>query len=262
MNTYVLGDLHGAHRAFKQVLERSNFNKDSDRLIFLGDVCDGWSEVYECVEELLSIKNLVVIRGNHDEWFNQYITTGTHPAHWTHGGTETLRSYAKHSEREVTVRIKLGGTFTDLTKWDIPDTHVRFFNDALPYFIDNTNVFVHGGFNRHFTIDDQQVSDIFWWDRDLWLQALSANTIADNRYSNLRFKDKWINKVFIGHTPTINWKDTNKKCIDVPMFADKVINVDTGAGFWGKLTLMNVDTLQYFQSDLVKDMYPEELGRN
>ena len=46
------------------------------------------------------------------------------------------------------------------------------------------------------------------------------------------------------------------------MFADKIVNVDTGAAFVGKLTLMNVDTLEYWQSDTVKDLYPNEKGRN
>lgn len=43
-NTYVMGDIHGAHKAFIQCLERSNFDYDNDILIQLGDVADGWSE--------------------------------------------------------------------------------------------------------------------------------------------------------------------------------------------------------------------------
>ena len=51
------------------------------------------------------------------------------------------------------------------------------------------------------------------------------------------------------------WKTT-------PMFADKVINIDTGAAFNGKLTIMNAETLEYWQSDTVQELYPNEKGRN
>jgi serine/threonine protein phosphatase 1 len=262
MNTYVLGDIHGAHRALKQVLERSNFDKEVDRLIFLGDVCDGWSEVYKCVEELLTIRNIVFVRGNHDDWFIQYINTGEHPSNWSAGGINTLRSYANNAERDVEVRIKMYDVFTDLTKSDISERHIDFFNNSVPYYILDNKIFVHGGFNRHYKIAEQPMSDIFWWDRDLFLQAMSTDSISNKQYNTLRFKDKWIDKVFIGHTPTINWDNSNGMPIDVPILTSKVINVDTGAGFSGKLTLMNIDTLQYYQSDTVKLLYPNELGRN
>ena len=59
-----MGDSHGAYKAFLQVMERSGFDYENDRLICLGDVSDGWPEVPELVEELLKIKNLVWVRGN------------------------------------------------------------------------------------------------------------------------------------------------------------------------------------------------------
>ena len=108
----------------------------------------------------------------------------------------------------------------------------------------------------------------------MFLQALSVGTISNEKYNALRFKDSFINKIFIGHTPTTNWKEketiSNAGIIlsqkgqpkTIPMFADKIVNVDTGAAFVGKLTLMNVDTLEYWQSDTVKDLYPNEKGRN
>ena len=58
------------HEALVQCLERSGFDKEKDRLISLGDIADGWTETAECFEELLTIKNLVVVRGNHDQWLN------------------------------------------------------------------------------------------------------------------------------------------------------------------------------------------------
>jgi serine/threonine protein phosphatase 1 len=41
-----------------------------------------------------------------------------------------------------------------------------------------------------------------------------------------------------------------------------VWNIDTGAAFTGKLTIMDIDTRQFWQSDPVKNLYPGETGRN
>ena len=42
--TFVIGDIHGAHKALVQVLKRAKFSYLSDTLIVLGDTCDGWYE--------------------------------------------------------------------------------------------------------------------------------------------------------------------------------------------------------------------------
>jgi serine/threonine protein phosphatase 1 len=39
------------------------------------------------------------------------------------------------------------------------------------------------------------------------------------------------------------------------MHADIIYNIDTGAGSRGRLTIMDVDTHEYWQSDPVNDIY-------
>ncbi len=41
MKKFVVGDIHGGAKAFKQVLEKSEFDYENDLLISLGDICDG-----------------------------------------------------------------------------------------------------------------------------------------------------------------------------------------------------------------------------
>jgi len=38
--------------------------------------------------------------------------------------------------------------------------------------------------------------------------------------------------------------------------------MDTGAGWEGVLSMMNIDTKELFQSDLVADLYPGVRGRH
>lgn len=231
MKTFVMGDIHGAYKALVQCLERSEFDKENDTLIQLGDIVDGYSESFECVEELLTIKNLISIKGNHDQWFNQYLETGKHPVNWTHGGWSTRSSY---SNREI------------------PLSHKEFFAKQLLYYKDKqNNIFVHGGFNRLETLRENEFTPhVFYWDRDLWQEVLSAESI--NKTINIVEPH---NEIFLGHTNTMIWgKDT-------PMKAKTVWNLDTNAGWGDKLTIMNVETKEFFQSDKIIKLYPNDKGR-
>lgn len=251
--TFVIGDIHGAHIPLKQCLERSGFDKENDLLITLGDICDGWPYVYECVEELLTIKNRIDIKGNHDDWFWRWINTGIHPDGWRQGGRGTYLSYIRAKWGENAIN---GGLNTD----NIPDPHQLFFARQLLYYKDDKKrVFVHGGFDRRETLKAQKSYNQvkFYWDRELIEEAIQAK----NNDEKLVFKEK-VSEVFLGHTQT-NYLLSHiengviRKISDLssPIFADIVINLDTGAGSTGRLTIMDVDTKQYWQSDMVKDIY-------
>jgi serine/threonine protein phosphatase 1 len=46
------------------------------------------------------------------------------------------------------------------------------------------------------------------------------------------------------------------------MNAQNIWNIDTGAAFYGKLSCMDINTKEVFQSDPVQTFYPDEKGRN
>lgn len=262
MKTWVVGDVHGAAKALKQVLERAPISK-GDKIIFLGDMCDGWSETFEVIEICLELSKeyeCIFIRGNHDDEFVNWINTGVHRWFWEQGASATAISYIRHADRTCTMAENYTGFVTNLTTFDLPISHVDFFRGQHFYYIDdNKNCFVHGGFNRHMEFKGQS-SRVYFWDRDLWNAALGYESMIDDDglYGKLKnrfkMKDDFEN-VFIGHTATVNWG------LDTPMKAANIWNLDTGAGFKGKLTIMNVDTKEYFQSDNVQDLYPDEKGR-
>jgi serine/threonine protein phosphatase 1 len=41
-----------------------------------------------------------------------------------------------------------------------------------------------------------------------------------------------------------------------------VWNIDTGAAFYGPLTILDVDSKEYWQSEPLPQLYPNEKGRN
>lgn len=261
MKTFVLGDIHGAHKALVQCLERCGFDKEQDLLITLGDICDGWPYVYECVEELLTIKNridIIDIIGNHDEWFTQWLLTGIHAdpcGPWAQGGRGTARSYLRQIDKEHLFERSFSGRgyTTALNAGDIPDTHRQFFEKQILYYIDEKMAacFVHAGFYRGKAISytASMAPAVLYWDRELWKKALNCKGTQKIKTAD----GFWV--IFIGHTTCYKLNEGR------PVNAGGVWNLDTGAGWEGKLTIMNVDTKDFWQSDLVEELYPEDTSR-
>jgi len=282
MRTFVIGDIHGAYKALVQCLERSNFDRHRDRLITLGDICDGWAHVKECVDELLTIDNRIDIIGNHDEWFHRWLKTGVHPdpqGAWKQGGSGTVESYAEAIGRAQQERWDFDDEgeravfkySLTLNPGDIPDEHRRFFmQQQLHYHDEERNYFfVHAGFDRWKSIEDCRHDDPsdFYWNRDLWKQAMNCRPGI-----KLQSVDDF-DTIFIGHTATTCYRTKdiltqggiiipNGQLITTPIYSGNVYNIDTGAGSKGKLTIMDVDTKEFWQSDLVSTLYPHEKGRH
>jgi serine/threonine protein phosphatase 1 len=226
MRTFVLGDIHGGHRALTQCLERCDFSYAEDRLIFLGDATDGWSESPQVLEELLQIENFVYILGNHDNWFINWLSAGWEPYIWlSQGGESTIESY-RHPE------------------WvERRPAHLELLQSAVLCFVDDEDrLFVHGGFDRRASLDYQK-KDYIIRDRQVF-------------YSTAGVRD--FKEVYIGHTPTTTVDR------DYPLnfgSSDNVWRLDTGAGWHGRLSIMEVETRKFWQSDPVGDLYPDEEGR-
>ena len=247
-----MGDIHGAHKAFLQCMGRSSFDYENDLLIQLGDIADGYPEVYECIEELLKLKNLIAIKDNHDDWFDSFIKTDLHPNQWNMGGKGTLISYLKHSDKNGKL-LAVGSSYkTSLVSNDVPQTHKDFFNSQQLYHIDEQDrCFVHGGFNRHLPFGKQKKEN-FYWDRTLWAECLQIHTYNKNTRLPEDFFDAVdFEEIYIGHTPTTKWGT------DKPLRALNILNLDTGAGHGGRLTIMDIETKKYWQSDPSLELYTE-----
>ena len=241
MRTLAIGDIHGGLKGLIQLLERAIVT-DKDKLVFLGDYVDGWSESAQVIQYLVGLsKNIdcVFIKGNHDVWCEQWLASGFKNDVWIqHGGKESVESY-KH--------------FTDAEK----KVHLDFF-EAMPlYHIDTKNrLFVHAGFTSMHGVEREFNVQSFYFDRTLWEMALTMDRRIEKNSEIYPNRLKHYSEIYIGHTPTINFKE------DVPMNAINIWNVDTGAAFTGKLSAIDTDTKEVFQSDTLKNLYPNESGRN
>ena len=239
--TLVIGDIHGGLKALVQVLERVGVTTD-DTLIFLGDYVDGWSESAQVIQYLIELSDkqeCIFIKGNHDIWCEDNLRTGEAGKTWLfHGGALTYENYL-------------------LLNDDVRRDHLNFFERMKLYHVDENNrLFIHAGFTSMKGPEQEFYQSNYNWDRTLWEMALVMDKKVQ-KHSNLYPKRlKLYNEIYIGHTPTLNYD------IETPMQAINVWNIDTGAAFTGKLTILDIDTKEFWQSDPLPKLYPNEKGRN
>lgn len=222
---FVIGDIHGAYRALKQCLDRAGFDYAKDHLICLGDVCDGWPETREAIDELLQIKNLIFILGNHDALALEWMQTQLPVPGWRkQGGAATMKSYVD----------------------GVPKNHIELLANAAYYYLHRNKLFVHAGIKVDMPIAEQD-SDILLWDREL------SKTVLHAHFNRLEGKLTQYDEIYIGHTPVPT---------QMPLHQYEVWMMDTGAGWSGVLTMMDVDTKEIITSDSVPSLYPGVEGRN
>lgn len=241
MRTFAIGDIHGGLQGLIQLLNKIKL-QDGDNLIFVGDYVDGWSESAQVIQFLIELSQkfeCIFIKGNHDVWCEDWLRDGTVNSIWyMHGGKETIESYQGFSAENKEV-------------------HLQFFENLKLYHIDSENrLFLHAGFTSMHGVEKESFDSTFYFDRTLWEMALTMDDGIDEDSVYYPNRLKHYNEIIIGHTPTINYNENE------PMKAQNVWNIDTGAAFTGRLSAINVETKEVFQSEAVCDLYPNEEGRN
>ena len=166
-------------------------------------------------------------------WWMNHMANGWADELWLmQGGRETRESYKSHGYHYK----------------KLPKKHKDFFNSGVYWYEVDGMLFVHGGFDYPKHPKECDVYDLTW-DRELIERMKNGLIIRE-----------W-KKIFVGHTTTEN-VDSKPLVIDYhgDKFA-KLIKVDCGAGWSGRLCLYNIDTDKYFLSDWARKLNPNEEGR-
>ena len=241
MRKLVIGDVHSGVKALEQLLDRANVHSE-DHLIFLGDYVDAWSTAVETIDFLIELKTrytCTFIRGNHDELCKEWMLSRKENPQWlAHGGEATRDSYLD-------------------TGKEVWDRHLEFYESLENYFLDTDNrLYLHAGFTNLKGVEYEYFDQLFYWDRTLWELAKAINPDLEFDHKNFPKRLKHYKEIFIGHTPI------SKTQVVLPQNGANVWNIDTGAAFMGCLTVMDVETKEFWQSDPVHTFYPGEKGRN
>lgn len=244
MRTLVIGDIHGGFLALVQVVEKAKITND-DTLIFLGDYVDGWSQSPQVIDFLIHLShqnNCIFVRGNHDQLFLDWLETNDKEIDegmwYKHGGEATVLAYQSVSE-------------------NVKSEHIKFLKSLQNYYIDSQNrLFVHAGFTNMNGVTSEYFQKLLYWDRTLWETAVCMDVSIDK--NNTLYPQRFTNysEIYIGHTPV------TRLGVTIPLNKANVWNLDTGAAFKGPLTIMDVNSKTFWQSETLPDLYPNESGRN
>lgn len=228
--TLCVGDIHGNYPALMQALERAGCDYERDRIISLGDIYDGLPKAAECVEELMKFNNFVWVLGNHDEYVRRWFrgqwkakkNAGKEESRWLRrGGLDTVKSYCEDGKLRKKLFMK----------------HARLMEKAVLYFIDeHDHLYVHAGLDWRYPVDGQPDESNYYTGRDTWRVHAVRHEERGTKFP--------FSYVFIGHSHT---EEEYPDC--KPVRRANLWNLDQGAGWDGKLTIMDVDTFEYWQSD-------------
>lgn len=201
MKYYVVADVHGYFTELKIALEKSGFFEDSKphKLVVCGDLLDRGKEANELIDFMMELVNkdqLVYIRGNHEDLFNQclheiavkgtgyVVSSGSH--HYLNGTWDAIVQISKmdlldaiYSPTELVERVKESPFYQTLLPM------------SLDYFETKNYVFVHGwipcityGYAPNIiyeSLENWRVDSVELWKKARWINGMEAwnNGIKD-----------------------------------------------------------------------------------
>lgn len=190
MKLFCVSDIHGYYDILIKSLKEAGFkdNDPSNLLICCGDYWDRGNQPYEVMNYLMSLNNVILVRGNHEDLMVEYLNRGYPESYDIHNGTDktfwNICGKFKH----------------DKTKALIPqfrDFIYPFYDKMVDYYETKNYVFVHGwipikhvyqedkyfGDKKHEYDPDWRNSDEVEWSESRWLnginEAFNGNIIPD-----------------------------------------------------------------------------------
>ncbi len=247
MKTYIVGDIHGCFNTFYKLLEKINFNFDTDKLFCTGDLIDRGKYSNNIIVVFKYNHCFYSVRGNHDD---KYLR-------WLKGNDVKL------SDKDG----NYGSHYENLDKYK-KDIYCNFF-ESLPLVLhptENTTI-VHAGFYpwqnhlkfpENFNKKKRAAMYIRHIQDNIKLVDSGGKNITEEINNKNMFFDEslpmWYDLykdkeyggiVFFGHEP--------KKEQIVIEGKTKIIGLDTGACFGNKLTCYCLETEEFYSINTIKE---------
>ena len=213
----VVGDIHGCMKQLVAVLDRASFDPGRDTLHALGDFCNRGNGNLEVIEFLMSLDGLVAVAGNHDMFLMDYLYGGEESRHWVErcGGDVTYRQF----------RALDGTRKADVADW------LCSWPSAI---VADTYIMVHGGIPAGWTLDDLLSCQ----------NAARPHDSTRDRGGDLAWDRLYYTSALAFSRGSANPDD------GLPFFCPHyhLVALDTGCGDGGPVTLMDMDSLEYWQA--------------
>lgn len=217
---YAIGDVHGCLaelRALEDVIFKDAKKVSGQKwIVMLGDYVDRGSHSAQVIDHMLAPVpqgfERICLAGNHEQAMMRFLEAPKASDRWLgFGGVETLLSYGistdvlhRHSHKSRHFKQALDSY--------IPQEHIDFLHE-LPICLKTPALFfTHAGVRPNVPLDEQKDRDLMWI-RDEFLTAPEHGERI----------------IVHGHTP-----------VDMPVYEDGRVNVDTGAFGTGRLSAARI----------------------
>lgn len=217
MSKYVMSDLHGCCDKFMKMLELISFT-DQDELYILGDMFDRGTNPLGILDYVIDHKNIILLKGNHEKFFQDYIETGNSCLWYYNGGYTTHEQIIQRGEEYQNALYKY---IKNLPCYKVVD------NNLLAH----ASVYLPKNY-QDLTIKEilnLQEEDICLWDR--------SNIDSERAIEGYN--------IIVGHTPTF----TIDKGISSIIKKNGTIYVDCGCVFEkynGRLACLRLNDMNEF----------------
>ena len=235
----IIGDIHSRYEKLMSVLSLASYDPKVDTLYALGDFTDRGRDAYMTLSFLMEQKNLKAVIGNHDLYLQNWLYTASPDEHWKRylGGNKTVKDIKYRRKVSNAECIMIADWLRSLPLVLLEDKYI-ITHGGIPKGMDINDLVRISGKKRD-AISLMKGDERITWDRDYFLSAFEG-VYRDELFSHLEPFDTE-KTIFVGHTPIPSGKT---------LFSEgyHLIALDTGAGKGGMLTLMDMDSKEYWQA--------------
>ena len=237
---YVMSDIHGHYKWFKDMLSLINFN-DDDHLYILGDVLDKGEDSVTLLNEVLEDDRMTLLLGNHEWMFLNHNNSMEDYTIWIelNGGDETL------------IQLRDNKVDIEQLKKEIEKLPIQLFIEvnnqkyclthAKPIFKE----YVEG--KKVLYLEDVDKNDI---ESAVWSRLFSYISDYHIPMLNNNYLEEGVNLI-IGHTPV--WScdymipETEEQGNKIAYLYDgRIINIDCGCAHGSMLGCLRLDDMKEF----------------
>lgn len=220
VRVYAIGDIHGRAdllarmHAMIEADRRADPSDRQDFLVYLGDYVDRGFESRRVLDLLLDEPpedaTRVLLIGNHDLWFREFLKDPTLGVDWVkHGGDATLLSYGARLDLTLDEAQRFRAAQAQALE-RVPERHVELLHDLELAFSLGDYFFVHAGIRPGVPLEQQTSEDMLW-----------------------------IREPFLGHAGELTKVVVHGHTVEAePVTRRHRVGIDTGACYTGRLTCL------------------------
>lgn len=206
MRTIVVGDIHGCYKELKELMidlkDNQEYNKNTDRLIFLGDYIDRGQDSCKVIQYIKKLQknnnNVIALRGNHEQMCIDFMV----------------------NNQDIWLLNDYQATFKSYGGYKALAEDVEWMEKLPLYYEDDYCIYVHAGINPKKPLSQNNEYELLW-----------------TREKFIYDRTKINKTVIFGHTPSLSLTGGDKPY----RTSVNHIGIDTGCVFGGKLTALIIE---------------------